>query len=847
VWKAVWKGLLAQKLRLALTGLAIVLGVGFVAGTYVLTDTMNRAFDDLFADVTKGVDAYVSARGGTQSPTSFSPKAVPEALLEKVSRIEGVESARGSVQGFAQIVDENGEAIVPNGPPTLGTTWVEGDESDISSGRPPEGRGEVAVDFATANEHDLEVGDEVRVIFQDGARRFQIVGIVGSEDGAGTSLGATVAMFDLATGQRLLGSKGELSEIRVTAAEGVSDTELVERINDVLPRRYEAATAGDTAAEQSGQIKRELSFFNVFLLAFAAIALFVGAFLIFNTFSVVVAQKTREYALLRTLGATGAQVTRSVFVEALLVGAVFSALGVGAGFGIALGLGAMFSAFGIDLPTTDLVLQARTLVVAMLTGTIVTVAASLAPARRAARISPMAALREAAPAHEGRGSRKRALVGGLLAAGGAGLLWAGLNADVPQPVVFVGVGAALVFLAVAALGPLFAGPLATAIGAPLKRPLRVPGQLAQANAARNPKRTAATASALMIGVALVSMTSVLSASLKESTAAALERNLRADFIISGGSGVGSLVPISGKVAKRMRKSPEIAATTPLRLGAFREGGGNRFLVGADVDTLSQTVNIGVAAGDVRDLGDGGVFLARGAAQDRGLEVGDRLVMRFPRTGRTANEVEGIYTNKDVIGSDYLISLQSYERYFTDRLDFMIFATAAPGATGREARAAVERATADFPSVEVSDQGEFRRRQEQSINQLLGMVSALLGLALLIAFLGITNTLALAVLERTRELGLLRAVGMTKRQTRSMIRWEASIVAVIGALMGAAVGCGFGWALVTALESEGIAELAIPLGQLAAYGVAAGVAGVVAGMPPARRAARLDVLEAVAAE
>jgi putative ABC transport system permease protein len=274
----------------------------------------------------------------------------------------------------------------------------------------------------------------------------------------------------------------------VTAAEGVSDTELVERINDALPRRYQAATAGDTAAEQSGQIKQELSFFNVFLLAFAAIALFVGAFLIFNTFSVVVAQKTREYALLRTLGATGAQVTRSVFVEALLIGAVFSVLGVGAGFGIALGLGALFSAFGIDLPTTDLVLQARTLVVAMLTGTIVTVAASLAPARRAARISPMAALREATPAHEGRGSRKRAVVGVLLAAGGAGLLWAGLNADVPQPVVVVGVGAALVFLAAAALGPLFAGPLATAIGAPLKRPLRVPRQLAQANAARNPKR-----------------------------------------------------------------------------------------------------------------------------------------------------------------------------------------------------------------------------------------------------------------------------------------------------------------------------------------------------------------------
>jgi putative ABC transport system permease protein len=846
MFKAVIKGLLAHKLRLLLTGLAIVLGIGFVSGTYVLTDTMNKAFDNLFTDVTRGVDVFVSAKDNTESQTSFSPPGIPESVLGTVEGVDGVQSAEGSVDGFAQMIDKEGEAIVPNGPPSIGTTFLPDDESsEVSSGRPPMGLGEVAVDFATAEDHGFEVGDEIQIVFESGSRSFEIVGIAGSEDSAGMDLGATVALFDLETAQRVLGSRGEFSQIRIAGSDGVSDVELAARVSEVLPSGFEAATGTQTAEEQSTQIKQALSFFNVTLLAFAAIALFVGAFLIFNTFSVVVAQRTREYALLRTLGATGGQITRSVFIEALLVGLVFSAVGIGAGFLIALGLGAVLSAFGIDLPTTDLVMLPRTVIVGLVVGTLVTVVASVAPARRASRVSPMAALRETTPA-SGGWSRRRALAGVVVAIAGAALLWVGLTADLSRPIVAVGAGAALVFIGVAILGPLFAGPLSSVVGFPVRGLLRVPGKLAQQNAGRNPKRTAATASALMIGVALVSMISVLAASLKASTAAALEKNLRADFIVTTGSTFGGS-PISARFAESLRGRPEIAAVSPLRLGAFREKGTLGYLAATDVASIDQTMELGVEEGDTADLQDGGIFISRTTADARDVQVGDELNLRFDKTGTVSSEIEGIFANKDVVQTNYLMSLQEYDRNFTDRLDFMVFVATASGSTQAEARAAIESAAESFPSVNIADQGEFREQQEQSINQLLGLLTALLGLALFIAVLGITNTLALAVFERTRELGLLRAVGMTKRQTRSMIRWESVIVAVIGAIMGMVVGCFFGWALVRALESEGITELAVPGGQLALYGIAAAIAGVLAGLPPARSAARLDVLKAVATE
>jgi putative ABC transport system permease protein len=459
----------------------------------------------------------------------------------------------------------------------------------------------------------------------------------------------------------------------------------------------------------------------------------------------------------------------------------------------------------------------------------------------------MAALREVAREDANMWSRRRVVAGVLLGLAGVATLGAGLFADVPEPAVVVGTGAATTFLAVAVLGPLFAGSLAKAIGAPIRGALGVVGTLARENAARSPKRTSATASALMIGIALVSMMSVLAASTKASAAATLEANLKADFIITGGSTAGPGAPISGEVARRLARSPEVGAVTPVRWGEWRDDGARKGLAAVDAATVDETVALGIEEGTVDDLRDGGVFLSREAAESLQVDVGDELAMEFADTGSVGQPVEGIFSNQDIIGAGVVMSLETYERNFADRLDFMVFATAAPGAATDDARAAIEEVTAAFPGIQVSDQSEFRERQEQSIDQVLGLVTALLGLALVIALLGITNTLALSVFERTRELGLLRAVGMARRQARAMIRWESVIIAVIGALLGLVVGTLFGWALVRALAADGITELAVPGGQLVGYVIAAALAGILAGMPPARRAARLDVLRAVATE
>ncbi|MGH2735405.1 MAG: ABC transporter permease, partial [Actinomycetota bacterium] len=575
------------------------------------------------------------------------------------------------------------------------------------------------------------------------------------------------------------------------------------------------------------------------------IALFVGAFIIFNTFSIVVAQRTREFGLLRAMGATGSQILRAVVIESAIVGVVASLIGLGAGALIAVGLQNLLRAFGSDLPSTTLQFQPRTIVVAMLVGVGVTMLASIAPARRAARISPMAALREASP-QTTRWSRRRMFAGGGLTAAGIGLLALGLFGDPGNPAAIVGLGAAVVFFGVASLSPLFAGPLARAIGAPMTRLFHMPGKLARNNADRNPKRTASTAAALMIGLALISMVGILAATIKASTTAIIDENLKADFIISN-TGTAGPVPFSPEIARDLAQKPELAAVSPLRYKEFRFEGRQQFIGGVDPATIGEVTDLGVEQGAVEDISDGGLLIADAVASDEGLEVGDTVEVNLSTTGIQEMTVDGIFANVEIVGPPFLVSLETWAQNFDDELDTTVYAVAAEGVSTSEARTAVEATTADFPNVDVENQAEFRDKQAASIDQLLGLITALLSLALLIGVLGITNTLALSVFERTRELGLLRAVGMSRRQARAMVRWEAVIIAIIGALLGLAVGTFFGWALVQALADDGLSELAFPVGQLVTYVVLAGVAGVLAALPPARRAARLNVLQAISQE
>ncbi|HEX2234738.1 MAG TPA: FtsX-like permease family protein [Actinomycetota bacterium] len=847
MWKATIKGLLAHKVRLGLTALAVVLGVGFISGSYVLTDTMNSTFGQLFVDATKGIDVIVRAENAFEGLSEGERKPVPESLLDDVRDVDGVSQAAATVDGFAQIVDKNGEAIAPAGPPTLGVAWTEGpgDAVEIRSGRPPRNENEVVIDARTAEEHDFAVGDRVEVLTRGPARPYELVGIAGFGE-ADNLGGATLAMFEFDTAQRLLGKPGEVSSIEAAGDGAVPPAALRARIAQVLPNGIEAATAGSVADEQAEALQTGLGFFNTALLVFAGVALFVGSFIIFNTFSIVVAQRTKELALLRALGASRGQVTLSVLAEALLVGVVASAIGLAAGILIAAGLRSLLEVFGISLPSSGLELLPRTVIASLGAGTIVTLLSSVAPARRASRVAPLEALRDSAPTAAGA-SRRRALAGAIVIAAGLAILMTGLFGDVDNAAAVVGGGAAVLFLGVAIASPLVAGPLARAIGAPLPRVFGVAGTLARANAARSPRRTASTAVALMVGLALVAFMAVFAASLKASFNETIDESLRADFIVMPMSSFAPSPGFSPRVVDRIAQLPEIGGASPLRFGEWRQEGTTSFLAAIDPATIEAVADLGMTSGDLADLDARSVLVHEDTAADLGLALGDALAMEFAATGTRRQTLAGTFTNNSITGADYVLSMDAYRDNFQLDLDAMVLATAAPGTPARAASAAIEAAVADFPSVEVSDQAAFKERQSGQVDQLLGLVTALLGLALVIALLGITNTLVLSVFERTRELGLLRAVGMSRRQTRAMVRWEAVIISIIGALLGLCVGIFFGWALVTALESEGITRLVVPGGQLLAYLVLAALAGVIAALPPARRAARLNVLEAVATE
>jgi putative ABC transport system permease protein len=848
MWRATIKGLLAHKVRLGLTALAIVLGVAFVAGTFILTDTMGRAFDDLFATVNKGVAVEVTGipkfeSNGPGGDQSGSAERVPDGLLDTVRKVDGVESAEGGLTGYAQLVDKQGNAISTGGAPTLGVNWVDNPVLNalaLREGRPPRASGEIAIDASTARKHDLHVGDRVTVLLQGPSMRATIVGIAGfgTADNLG---GATLVAFDTRTAQQVLNAPGQFDAIEATAEPGVTPTELKTRIQRVLPDGYQAKTGQEAAQKASDDIKQALSFFNTALLVFAGIALFVGAFIIFNTFQILVTQRTRELALLRALGAVPAQVRRLVVAEALIVGLFTSIVGLAAGFLIAFGLQALLKAFGIELPSTALQLLPRTIVAAFLVGVGTTLISSITPAIHASRVPPIAALRESQPV-EYRPSGRRSVMGLAVTAVGAAALLLGLFGGGSNAAAKVGLGAAAVFFGVAVLSPLIVRPVARFLGAPLPRLRGTPGKLGRENAMRNPKRTASTAAALMIGLGLVAFVSVFAQSIKASSSKILEETLKADYIVSSSQFTG----FSQDVADRLRKEPAFSAVSEFRQGAFGLAGHAQPIQGVDPATLPQVLHVEMKEGSVGALRDGDVLVFEDTADSHGWKVGDTVPAVFARTGKQDLRIVGIYTDNRILGN-YIVTLSTFDQNFVEHLDIVVLAKTAPGTTAAAAKAAAERVATAFPNVQLDDQAEFRQRQADQINQLLGLITALLGLAIIIALVGIVNTLALSIYERTREIGLLRAVGMVRRQVKTMIRWESVIIAVFGALLGTAVGVFFGWAMVSALKDQGITVLSIPGGQLVIYVILAGLAGVAAAAFPARRAAKLDVLSAIAYE
>lgn len=845
MFRAALRSLFARKVRLLLTGLSIVLGVGFVAGTYVLTDTMTAAFDDIIVTGSEGLDVLVRAENAFDADfqgggTTEERESMQQTILDVVAGVDGVAAAYGDVIGFAQMVDPaTGDPIGTFGPPTFGGSYSDIGAITIRQGSVPAGPDQVMIDAGTAERYSIEVGERIEVLFEGPPGEFEVVGVAayGETD---SLLGATIALFDLHTAQARLGKVGQLDTVSVTAEEGVAPTELQRRISAVLPEGVEAITSATYVSEQQDLVQEGLGFFRTALLVFAFVALFVGSFIIFNTFAIIVAQRTRELGLLRALGASSRQVMISVVVEASVIGLVASAIGVLVGVGIAIGLQALLSGIGLELPGSATVIQIRTVVVSILVGTLITVIASVVPARRAARVAPIQALR-ATQDHLGRSLRFRLISGLVVLALGLLPMLYGLFGQPANGLQLVGIGVLLTFVGVAMLTPLIARPVAGTIGAPLRR-VGLPGKLGRENAMRNPRRTAATASALMIGLGLVVFVAVFGQSAKASTEAVLERTLKADFILSSSSFSG----FSTTAAHDLRTLEGVLAVSEIRQSTFRVEGVTAFATSID-PAFEATSEAGVIAGSLDSLGlPGTIAVHEDAANDNGWVVGDTIGVAFAATGDQQRQIVAIYTEKGII-DDYGISLEDYRANFANQLDIMVLVKGRDGVAPDELRQSLETALERYPNVEIQDQAQFREKWATFLNQILNLLTALLLMAVIIAVFGIVNTLSLSIYERTRELGLLRAVGMTRRQTRSMVRWEAVIIAVMGALFGVVIGIAFGWALQQALEPEGFTELGIPAGQLAFYVVLAGLAGVLAAILPARRAARLNVLEAISYE
>jgi putative ABC transport system permease protein len=838
--KVTLKGLLAHKLRLALTAIAIVLGVTFISGTFILTDTLHNTFTTLFSTIYQNVDFQVRGVAQFSSNGQITRNPIPESILPLARSATGVETAAGTVQGYAQFVDHSGKAISTGGAPNLGVSFDPDQRISVlrlAQGSAPTTPHEVVMDEGTAQKYHFRVGEPVRVLLRDSSQTFTISGV--ARFGTANNLaGATIAAFDLPTAQSVLGKVGQFDAIDVVAQSGADKSVVQRDIARLLPHGVEVVTGQTVANEATNSINQALSFFSTALLVFAFIALFVGAFTILNTFSIIVGQRTRELALLRIVGASRRQVFRSVLAEAAIVGFLSSLVGIGLGVLSALGLEALLRGFGIDLPSGSLVFEARTVIVALIVGVGVTVAAAISPARRAVRIPPVAAISDQ-QSESDVSFRRRFTWGASLAVLGALLLGVGLAKPAIQ---LVGLGAVGLFVGVAMLSPAIARPLSSVIGRPLARWLGVSGRLGRENSMRSPRRTAQTASALMVGLALVSAIAVFGASLSRSATSSVNNAIVADLIVTNTNNNGT-GQFSNAVVPTAAAVPGVTTTTTVYADQFEFRGSLQSLAALSTPNLSDTVIFRMTSGNTRALAAGGLLVDTTTANNDHLSVGDTAPVRFALTGSTRMRIGGIYQPNALIGH-YVVGAAFFLSHFESPLPIAVLLKT-DGSTA--VQNGVTHALGAYPNVKVQTRAQFEATQSAQVNQLLGLVYALLGLAVIIALIGIVNTLMLSVFERTHEIGLLRAVGMKRRQIRAMIRSESVILAVFGAIVGIVIGTGLGVALVFSLRSQGITETVVPFSSLVVFLLIAAVLGLIAAGWPARRAARLDVLSAISAE
>jgi putative ABC transport system permease protein len=843
--------LAARKARLLLTAIAVMLGVAFVAGTFVLTDTINKAYDGIaatkYAETSVVVRSDRSVDAGRMGTTHGT---IPASLVGQVRSVDGVAAADAAVEGVARLVGRDGKLVDANVEQAtpIGMAWATSDALnplELVAGRAPGADDEVVIDRTSARDGGFAPGDSVQVVTNGASARYRVAGIAtyGSADDAG---GAGVVAFTPATAVRVLGETGRVDSVRAVADAGVSQRELAARVRTALDAHGDGhvqVMTGTAAVDDARTESRKgVSFMSTFLLVFAIVALIVGSFVIFNAFSITVAQRTRETALLRAIGSTRRQVLRMVVAEAFVTGVVASAAGTVFGIGLAHGLRALLTGFGLELPGGSTLVTSRTIVISMVLGTVVTVIAAYLPARRASRVAPIAAMRDVAVDTTGR-SRRRAVIGTVTTVLGALLLAAGIGG---AGAAAVAAGTLGVFAGVVVLGPVVAPRFVRLVGTPVAKLHGMTGVLARDNAARNPKRTSATASALMIGVGLVVLMSVFAASARTSVGASVDKAVHSDWIIDTIQVQDGLSP---SVARAIDALPETASVTSIRYTPVALDGTTVQVAAIDPANVERHLDIGVQSGSVAALdghgsGTWGLGVYETTAEKNGWHLGDDVTLSFAETGAQHFTVAAVYGIAVPMG-EYVVSQQAYEANVARSFDSYVVIKNAPGTSEGSARQAIEGVLADTPSGTLHTVAEFRRSASGEIDKMLNLIYVLLFLAVVIALFGIANTLALSVVERRRELGLLRAVGMQRSQLRASVRWEAALIALLGTAVGTALGLGFGGALVKAMESQGIDHLAIPGARLVVVALVATVAAVVAAALPARRAARLDVLDSIA--
>lgn len=842
--RSAWRNLWHHKLRLILSGVAIVLGVGFVVGTLIFTDTLNSTFTSLFADTTADVvvtpDQEVQGNGFAGTVATM-----PASVVDRVRAVDGVAKVGGQVLvNGVSIVDKDGEVLGTVGAPAFGSNWD--DDQQLTPFRLVEGRGpaapaEIAIDSVSAQKAGYVVGDTVPIVTPQGPLDASLVGIF-RYGASGNLAGATITAFDTAYAQDvLLDGERSFTEVDVIVAEGQTQEAVAQRVEQALDAGVTVQTGIEAADQATAELTEGLAFINVFLLVFAGIALFVGTFIILNTFSMLVAQRSRELALLRALGATRGQVMRSLVLEAAGVGLVGAVLGIVVGIAVAYGLQGLFSAVGAEIPTGGLVLQPRTVAVGLVIGVVVTVLAALVPAVRASRISPMAALRDESSLPS-RSLRVRAVVGTLLLLAGVAIMTMGAGSGGTEGSQRVGLGVVAALLGAIVIGPAIAGPVVRVLGFAFPRLFGTVGSLAVENAERQPRRTAATASALMIGLALVSTLTIFATSAKASITVVIDRVIGAEFLVAN----QTRQPFAEQITAEVAAVPGVAEATGVKIVPALAGGELGPLIGGDPVALDRMISLSFTTGSLTAIGTDGVVVDTDTATAAGIGMGDTVALTLPNQVTRDYTVVGLYDPAGAY-SGYVVNRQSLADAGVDVGDSVVYVRAETGADLAALQDRLTSALADVPTVQVQSQAEFKDQITSSVDQLLLVMVMLLSLAILIAILGIVNTLVLGVVERTREIGMLRAVGALRRQIRWMVVLESLVIAVFGAVIGLALGIWFAVALQRTLVDQGIEVLDIPwLGLLLFLGLAA-VVGVLAALWPAFRAGRLNVLQAIATE